>query len=208
MKRLPGCEGSNNSTHHEVVTRVWRDDHEAHLANNSTASPWMPSTSSALPMDRTGGSTAPQRGEIHIHSGCCPDLLVQVRRSCLSSAACSRSELLVDRHCGRTPPPSSCDSGWDKMHKRKRSDNVAAALAVNTVTVVVRPLIHWSAIVHVVLVPHSVPQEATQREAGKTCLERVLTKLAVQSSPRCRAPAGRSSRGTGRAACRCCPSHL
>ena len=46
-----------------------------------------------------------------------------------------------------------CESGWEEKHKHTRSDNVAAAVAVSTVAMVVRQLIRETAISHVVLVP-------------------------------------------------------
>ena len=105
--KLPGCNGSNNSTHHQV-TCVLREFQGAPLSgqpsssssSNSTVSPFMPSTSSPRSpirrtcdgaRDRKEHSTT-SREEVHIHSGCCPDesglrSVAGTRRSCLSSAA-------------------------------------------------------------------------------------------------------------------------
>ena len=101
-------------------------------------------------------------------------VLTRRHQACLCRTAWGR------RHCGRHPPPSSCDSGWDEKHKHTRSDNVAPALAVSTVVVVVRQLVRGNAIAHVVFVPryHIKPR----RGRPGRCVLTSDTKLAVQSS--------------------------
>ena len=72
--------------------------------------------------------------------------------------------------CGRYPPPSSCESGWDEKHKHTRSDNVAVAVAVSTVAVVVRQLVRGNAVADIVFVPryHIKPRKV---RFEKTCVD-------------------------------------
>ena len=81
---------------------------------------------------------------------------------------------------------TTCDSGWDEMHKHTRSDNVAVAVAVSTVAVVVRQVVRVNAVAHVVSVPRydkKSPKKSPAKEAGKMCLEQDLKQLAVQQLP-------------------------
>ena len=79
---------------------------------------------------------------------------------------------------GGYPTPLSCDSGWDEKHEHTRSDNVAVAVAVSTVAVVVLQLVRRNAVAHIVFVPryHIKPRKVRPRR----CLLTGDTKLAVQ----------------------------
>ena len=106
-----------------------------------------------------------------------------MRRVLTDDTRLARVELLGEvRHCGRCTRRRRLVIRIETRSTHTRCDNVVAAEASSTVTVVASQLIRGNAVVlcRVILVPHSVSQRVPQRRPGRCLLTRVLTLLVVQ----------------------------
>ena len=184
MKRLPGRNGSNNSTHHGITcvlqTRLSLTSHRRPATRRRRPSCRPPHRRGRPADGLVTRNRAPHREETSTFTlGAAPMAqhnarsVAGTRRSCLSDTRLARAELLGNVDIVEGTHRHRLVIRLERK-AQTHSDNVISA--VNTAAVVVvgrhRPCRPCS----------SKCTIKKPRKDGKMCLERVATKLAVQSS--------------------------